>query len=75
MYNKIDGLLDRETDKYFITLLTNAIKQLNTKKDKLTQIDEKITPLIEDTETLEKSVMEAEAIQDDIMDKVVKVHL
>ena len=31
LYNKIDG---GETDEYSIILLTNAIAQLNTKKDK-----------------------------------------
>ena len=43
-YNKVDGLLDRETNEYSIILLTKAIEQLNTKKDKLTQIDEQLHP-------------------------------
>ena len=61
LYNKIDGLLDGETDEYSI-ILTNIIAHLNTKKDKLAQIDEQIAPLIGDPKTLEENVMEAEAI-------------
>ena len=71
--HKMDELLASEFDKLTFTSLNTAIKQLNRKKEKLSQIDQRVAELIESPEDLEEAIFEAEEMQDSILDKITKV--
>jgi len=65
LYNKVDELMEKEVDKYSITLLTKAIEQLTDKGDKLDKINEQIVTLIDDPHELEEYIVESEELKDD----------
>ena len=69
----MDELLASEFDKLAFTSLNTAIEQLNRKKEKLSQIDQRVAELIESPEDLEEAIFEAEEMQDSILDKITKV--
>ena len=72
--NKIDELLASEpVDEFAITSLNTAIEQLNRKKEKLSQVDQRAAELIESPEDLEEAIFDAEEMQDLILDKIAKV--
>ena len=71
--HKMDELLASEFDKLTFTSLNTAIEQLNRKKEKLSQIDQRVAELIESPEDLEEAIFEAEEMQDSILDKITKV--
>jgi len=73
LYNKVDELMEKEIDKYSITLLTKAIEQLTDKGDKLDKINEQIVTLIDDPHNLEEYIVESEELKDDIADKITHV--
>ena len=71
--NKIDELLSKECDKFSIASLTTAVEQLNRKKETLSQIDTRISELIESPEDLEGTIFEAKETKNAILDKITKV--
>jgi len=74
LYNKMDELMEKEVDKYSITLLTKAIEQPMGKGGKLDKIYQQIaTLIIDDTHELEGYVVESEELKDDIAGKITHV--
>lgn len=69
--NKIDELLASEFDELAITSLNTSIKQLNRKKEKLSQIDQRVAELriTRLPEDLEEAIFEAEELQDSIQSR------
>ena len=52
LYRKINDTLDTEVDDYTITTLRTTIDQLNGKKAKIAELDERIAALITDADEL-----------------------
>ena len=73
LYNKVDEILSSELNEFSVTSLTTAIEQLNKKKETLSQIDRRVTELIESPEDLEEAIFDAEETQDTIVDKIAKI--
>ena len=73
LYNKVNEILSSELNEFSITSLTTAIEQLNKKKETLSQIDRRVTELIESPEDLKEAIFDAEETQDTIVDKIAKI--
>ena len=71
--NKIDDALDADVDDYTITALRTNIDQLNGKKTKIAELDEKIAALITDPDELTDTMIDAGELEDSITDKIAKV--
>ena len=72
LHHKMDELMSEDFDDYTISSLTTTIEQIKVKGDKVTQMDEKIAVLINDATDLESTMYEAEALQDEIVDKIAR---
>jgi len=72
LFNKIDELVDREFDEYTITSLNSAINQLLKKMEKILAIDEQLLETFDDTTELESAVLEAEELEEEIVDKIAR---
>ena len=70
--NKIDELIDGEFDEYITASLNNAVEQLTRKMEKLSQIDEQLLKTFQNASVLETAVLDAEELQDEIMDKITR---
>jgi len=66
--------MDRDFDDYTITSLTTAIEQIKKKGNKITEMDERISTLIDDAMELESHMYDAEQFQDDIIDQIAKAN-
>ena len=64
--------MSEDFDDYTISSLTTTIEQVKLKGDKVAQMDEKIAVLINDATDLESTMYEAEALQDEIVDKIAR---
>ena len=64
--------MSEDFDDYTISSLTTTIEQIKVKGDKVAQMDEKIAVLINDATDLESTMYEAEALQDEIVDKIAR---
>ena len=64
--------MSEDFDDYTISFLTTTIEQIKVKGDKVAQMDEKIAVLINDATDLESTMYEAEALQDEIVDKIAR---
>jgi len=74
LHSKIDDLMDRDFDDYLITSLTTAIKQIKKKGNKIVEIDQSVSTLIDDATELESNMYDAEQFQDDIVDQIAKAN-
>jgi len=74
LHYKIDDLMDRDFDDYSITSLTTAIEQIKKKGNKIAEMDERISALIDDAMELESHMYDAEQFQDDIVDQIAKAN-
>jgi len=72
LHSKIDDLMDSDFNEYTITSLNTAIEQIKRKGDRVAQVDEKITTLIDDASELESVLYDAEEFQDDILDRIAR---
>jgi len=72
LYRKIDDAFETDVDDYTITTMKTAIDQLNTKKEKIAELHEKIFALIDDADELTETMVEAGELEDSITDKVAK---
>ena len=72
LFNKIDELIDGEFDEYTTTSLTNAVEQFTRKMEKLSQIDEQLLKTFQNASELKTVVLDAEELQDEIMDKITR---
>ena len=70
IFNKIEDTLTHEIDELAITYLRTAVTQLEKKLDQIVKIDQEICGLIEDTNTLEDTIMDSEELQDTIAEKI-----
>ena len=73
LFHKVDDSLGTEVDDYTITTLRTAIEQLNGKKAKITELDQRIATLITDPEELTEAITDAGELEDSITDKIAKV--
>ena len=73
LYHKIDDTLNTDVDNYTITTLRTTIDQLNAKKAKIVELDEKIAALTTDADGLTETMIEAGHLEDSITDQVAKV--
>ena len=71
--NKVDELIDKEVDEYSVALLIKAMEQFQSKGDKLNEINEQITTLIDDPHELEDCILDTEELQDGITDKLTRI--
>ena len=72
LFNKIDRLIAADFDEYTITSLNNAVEQLTRKMEKILQIDDQLLKTFDDVSELELSVLDAEELHDEIMDKIAR---
>ena len=72
LHYKMDELLTGDFDDYTISSLTTAIEQIKKKGDRIAQIDERIAVLTDDATELESAMYEAEALQDEIVEKIAR---
>ena len=68
----MDELLTGDFDDYTISSLTTAIEQIMKKGDRIAQMDERIAVLTDDATELESAMYEAEALQDEIVEKIAR---
>jgi len=68
--NKVEATLDTEIDELVLTYLRTAITQLEKKKEQITTLDQRIIDLIQDSDDLETAILDAEELQDLIMEKI-----
>ena len=68
--NKVEVTLDTEIDKLALTYLRIAIAQLEKKKDQITTLDQRIINLTQDSDELEMAILDAEELQDLILEKI-----
>ena len=69
----MDELIDKEVDEYSAVLLIKAMEQLQSKGDKLNEIDEQIATQIVDPHELEDYILDTEELQDGITDKLTRI--
>ena len=72
LHYKMDELLTGDFDDYTISSLTTAIEQIKKKGDRIAQMDERIAVLTDDATELESTMYEAEALQDEIVEKIAR---
>ena len=72
VYRKIDDSFDAEVDEYTVTTLRTTIDQVNNKKTKITELNERIAALIIDPDELTDAMIDAGDLEDSITDKIVK---
>ena len=72
LFNRIDELVDGEFDEYTITSLNSAINQLSKKMEKILAIDEQLLETFDNATELESAILDAEELQDDIVDKIAR---
>ena len=72
LFNNIDELIDGEFDEYTTTSLNNAVEQLTRKIKKFSQIDKQLLKTFQNASDLETAVIDAEELQDEIMDKITR---
>ena len=68
--NKVDATLDTDIDELALTYLRTAITQLEKKKEQITTLDQRIIDLVQDPDDLETAILDAEELQDLIMEKI-----
>ena len=73
LYRKIDDSLETNVDDYTITTLRTTLDQLNGKKAKIAELDERIAALITDPDELTAAMIDAGELEDSITDKIAKV--
>ena len=72
LHYKMDELLTGDFDDYTISSLTTAIEQIKKKGDRIAQMDERIAVLTDNATELESAMYEAEALQDEIVEKIAR---
>ena len=68
--NKVDDTLANEIDELALTYLRTAITQLEKKKERITTLDQQIIDLAQDPDELETAILDAEELQDLILEKI-----
>ncbi|XP_065896204.1 uncharacterized protein [Dysidea avara] len=68
--NKVDDTLANDLDELALTYLRTAITQLEKKKEQITALDQRIIDLIQNPDELEIAILDAEELQDLIMEKI-----
>ena len=68
--NKVDDALANDLDELALTYLRTAITQLEKKKEQITALDQRIIDLIQNPDELEIAILDAEELQDLIMEKI-----
>jgi len=69
LHSKIDDLMDRDFDDYTVTSLPTDIEQIKKEGNKIAEMDERISTLIDDATEL---MYDAEQFQDDIIDQIAR---
>lgn len=65
--NKVDDTLTNDVDEL---ALRTMITQLEKKKEQITALDQQIIDLVKDPDELETSILDAEELQDSILEKI-----
>ena len=68
--NKVDDTLANEIDELALTYLRTAITQLEKKNERITTLDQQIIDLAQDPNELETAILDAEELQDLILEKI-----
>jgi len=71
---QVDDLCGSEIDDYTITTLTIAVKHLNCKRTKITELYERIITLITDPDELTDTMINAGEFEDSIVENISKVN-
>ena len=67
--NKVEATLDTDINELALTYLRMAITQLE-KREQITTLDQRIIDLVQDPDELETAILDAEKLQDLIMEKI-----
>ena len=68
--NKVDDTLVNDIDELTLTYLRTAITQLEKKREQITTLDQRIIDLVQDPDELETAILDAEELQDLILEKI-----
>ena len=68
--NKVDDTLANDLDELTLTYLRTAITQLEKKREQITALDQQIIDLVQDPGELEMAILDAEELQDLILEKI-----
>jgi len=71
--NKVEDTLANEIDELVLTYLRTAITQLEKKWEQIIKVDECIIEHIQDVDELETAILNAEELQDLILEKINKL--
>ena len=68
--NKVEDTLANEIDELALTYLRTVITQLEKKREHIIKVDERIIELIQDEDDIETVILDAEELQDLILEKI-----
>ena len=68
--NKVEETLSNDIDELALTYLKTAISQLEKKQGQITDLNQRIAKLIQDPDELETTILDAEKVQDLILEKI-----
>ena len=67
---KVEETLTEDIDELALTYLKTAVTQLEKKHEQIVELDQQITELIQDPDELETAILDAEELQDLILEKI-----
>ena len=70
---KAEATLDTDINELALTYLRTTITQLEKKKEQITTLDQHINDLIKDPHKLEAAILDAEEIEDMIMERLMNL--